>query len=403
MPLRVLFVAAHLPSSPSSGGNVLKSYNLIRSISQKHDIGLVSFASDPPESVALLASMCSYVQTVPSTFRRSIAGYLGTLPSRYPYGITHSFSQAMQDCINAAIRDFSPDVVHVDSASMAQYSFDRTLPAVVAPSDCVSFLFRSLSRGLRNPVRRMHYSLYSRKMASFERDFYSRFDAIVTVTERDMEELRRLLPNAFIKAIPNGVDTEVFSPLGLPPEPNSIVFVGTMSYLPNKDAALCLARQILPRILEQKPDVKLYIVGHNPDRDILALQGRQVVVTGTVDDVRPYVDRSIVFAAPLRFGAGIKNKVLEAMAMAKAVVAFPEALVGIGANEECGVFCVHGVDEFAGAVLRLLNDVVAAREAGQRARQYVMTRFSWSHVANEYEEVYRYAIATRRSGICCRQ
>jgi sugar transferase (PEP-CTERM/EpsH1 system associated) len=192
-----------------------------------------------------------------------------------------------------------------------------------------------------------------------------------------------------ISVIPNGVDLEYFQPGGSSGQryiPNRIVFTGNMSYRPNMDAVAHFAAKILPRIRREFPDVQLYIVGMDPAAAVRRLaDGDRVVVTGRVDDVRPYFDSAAVAVAPLRVARGLQNKVLEAMAMRVPVVASPAAFAGISAVAGRDLLVAENPEDFSRAVVTLLRDPAARERFAAAGRTCVETNHNWGQLLERLE------------------
>ncbi len=199
--------------------------------------------------------------------------------------------------------------------------------------------------------------------------------------------------------IPNGVDLEFFRrDPGVAVEPDSLVFTGDMGYEPNRDAALFFVDEVLP-LVQARVAVRVYLVGKGAGAELKSRAGENVVVTGFVDDVRPYLDRAALYVAPLRFGSGIKNKVLEAMAMEKAVVGTALSFDGIAVSD--GVECLKSGEssqELADKIVALLADPGLRAQMGARARATVERQYSWESVCAEYARLYQ-SISAQRFGV----
>ncbi|PKO55683.1 MAG: sugar transferase, partial [Betaproteobacteria bacterium HGW-Betaproteobacteria-21] len=263
--------------------------------------------------------------------------------------------------LNCRIVDFCD----LDSAKWTQYAADRRWP--------MSWLYRREGR----------------KLLAFERAAAARSDASLFVTEAEAQLFRHAAPEvaSSVRVMQNGVDAEYFSPdqaFGSPYPAGGpvLLFTGAMDYWPNIDAVCWFAADMLPKVREQIPDVRFWIVGMNPAPAVLALASQGVVVTGTVPDVRPYLAHADVVVAPLRIARGIQNKVLEAMAMACPVVVAAAPATGLDAQSGHDCEIAHSPDEFVSRIFGLLNDISLRCGMGQAARQCVLARYSWAaHLA----------------------
>jgi glycosyltransferase involved in cell wall biosynthesis len=192
-----------------------------------------------------------------------------------------------------------------------------------------------------------------------------------------------------LSLLPNGVDLETFSSPAPPsPEPGRIIFTGNLSYFPNVDAACFLVREILPKIQKDVPTVKVYIVGQNPSSKVRALAGRDVIVTGYVDDIRAEYLKSSVAVSPVRFGAGTLNKVLEPLALGVPVVTTSIGLEGLCLEPGNDLLVADTAEKFAGAVTRLLTNDGDRMSMAARASEKVRARFSWEKIARDLEQIY---------------
>lgn len=222
-----------------------------------------------------------------------------------------------------------------------------------------------------------------------ERRAVRRFAACTTVAEADARQVRRLAPSVPIRVIPNGVESEHFAPLDLPEEPDTLIFTGAMSFPPNVAAMLYFHAAILPLVRRSCPGVRLIVAGRDPAPAIAALAADPTVtVTGAVDDLRPWLARASVVICPMVSGSGIKNKVLEALAMARPVVATTLGIEALEVRDGRELRVADSPAAFAGAVAELLRDRAARRRLGAAGRALVERRYTWEACAMSYDAVY---------------
>jgi glycosyltransferase involved in cell wall biosynthesis len=198
--------------------------------------------------------------------------------------------------------------------------------------------------------------------------------------------------------VPNGVDIQEYAPRdGVGGAGVELVFTGKMDYRPNVDAALWFADEILPRVRAQAPEARFVVVGQSPHVRLRSLDGRpDVVLTGRVVDVKPYIERACVYVAPLRMGGGTRLKVLQAMAMGKAIVSTSLGCDGIDAQSGRAVWLANAPQEFADAVVRLMHDDTLRRDFGAEARALAVARYDWSQIAPLMEDLYKLPVAASR-------
>jgi glycosyltransferase involved in cell wall biosynthesis len=229
----------------------------------------------------------------------------------------------------------------------------------------------------------------------YEKRMFEGYDRLVVLADSDEQALHALNPALPIRVIPNGVDTDYFTPTGHEPDLPILLFVGNYEYGPNLDAALRLAHGIFPVVKQRAPQARLLLVGNNPPPGITALADKDIEVTGHVPDLRPYLERALIFVSPLRYGAGIKNKILEAMAMQKPIVATPLSCDGIDLKNEKNVLFGNTPEELAKAVLRLIKEDDLRQRMAAANRQLIEARYTWRHVTDQYEDLYIQSIQAR--------
>jgi glycosyltransferase involved in cell wall biosynthesis len=288
------------------------------------------------------------------------------------------------------LKTFDPDIVHVTRWLLA--GLGKTIPHV--PSVLTAFdawhLNVEASLAIAGPIRRSLLRAEAQRTRLFEAKEFGRFDRVVVVSDQDKEALTELNPDLHISVIPNGVDSDFFSGNRAEAVPGRIVFTGHMGYPPNIVAARFIAEQLLPSILEARPDAQLVIVGRNPHPQVLELAKLDhVEVTGEVDDIRPWLRSARVYVCPMLSGTGIKNKLLEAMATGLPCVATPLALQGLAVTSGEHLLVGETREELGAQVATILDDDVLSQRLGAAARDYVLTRHSWTAAADAYERIYR--------------
>ena len=207
-----------------------------------------------------------------------------------------------------------------------------------------------------------------------------------------------------VHVIGNGVDLEYFSPGVETREPATLVLSGKMSYHANVTAALHLVHEIMPSVWEQHPEVKVWLAGKDPTAELTALSSDAVLrgriaITGTVPDLRPYLRQSTLAVAPVPYGAGIQNKVLEAMACGAPVIASPQACSALQVQPGYDLLMANHPTAFADAIIHLIGDKRQQQALGAAARQYVERHHSWDHAAEQFEHLYQYERELERSAL----
>jgi sugar transferase (PEP-CTERM/EpsH1 system associated) len=381
----LLYLVHRLPYPPNKGDKV-RSYHLLRHLLTKHRVFLGTFIDDPADAqhIDTLRAMCAglHVATLkPRAARlRSLRGLLDG------QALTLGFYRdaALADWVESTVRRHSIGTALVFSSSMAQY-LDR-LPGVRMLVDFVdvdSAKWSQYAQARRGPLAWL-YRREGTRLLAYERKIAIRAEASFFVTEGETALFRRLAPEsaAGVEPMGNGVDADFFAPDPTRPSPFAaaeipLVFTGAMDYWPNTDAVTWFAREVLPTLKSAWPTMRFHVVGRNPTRAVQALQGGSVNVTGTVDDVRAYLQHAAVVVAPLRLARGIQNKVLEAMAMGRAVVISEQCAAAIDARAGTDLLVARDTGEFVTAVSTLLEAPSRARAVGEEARRCVLRHYSW--------------------------
>src|SRR5262249_2477791 len=231
-----------------------------------------------------------------------------------------------------------------------------------------------------------------------ERRAARQFNACTTVADADARVVQRLAPGVPVHVTPNGVDAGYFAPLDLPEQPETIIFTGAMSFPPNVTAVLHFYHDILPLIRRELPNVHFVIAGRDPAPQIAALAiDSLITVTGFVEDMRPWLARASLMVCPMVMGSGIKNKVLEALAMARRVVATTMGVEALEVASGHELAIADTPTAFAAATLALLRDAAARRRMGAAGRELVLRRYTWDACAASYDAIYSQLAAQRTS------
>jgi len=233
-----------------------------------------------------------------------------------------------------------------------------------------------------------------RKALAYERAACRRFNTVVAVSADDRELMRREYRVERIADVPTGVDTDYFRPRRLEKlEPHNLVFTGSMDWLPNEDAIRYFIEEIMPRVKESVPDVTLTVVGRNPYPSLLERSRRDpaIIVTGRVEDVRPYMEQAAVYIVPIRVGGGTRLKIYEAMAMEKPIISTTIGAEGLPVRDGVELSLADTPLGFAEKVVEVITNQTLARELGERAAATVREKFGWDKVAAEFAEICRRA------------
>lgn len=405
--MRILYVVPYTPNLIR-----VRPYNLIRALSERgNQVTVLTLAANDAEwtDAAALATAGPRVITQGISRLRSLGNCLTALPTAQPLQAAYSWHPALaQRLVKLASNGGGPfDVVHVEHLRGARYGL-RMLKANISPRppvvwdsvDCISHLFRQAAEQSASRAGRWITRLELGRTARYEAELIRRFDHVLVTSPVDREALLELpshkgQPPACISVIRNGVDLDYFQPAPESlREEATLVFSGKMSYHANVTMARHLIEEILPRVRRSIPNARLLIVGKDPPGEIEGLGQKWpgVSVTGTVPDVRPYLQRATLAVVPLVYGAGVQNKVLEAMACATPVVAYAPAVAALSLTPGQDLALADNAAEFAGQIIALLQEPEKRRQIGRNGRAYVEREHDWNRIAGRLEDVYQEAM-----------
>lgn len=406
--MRILFVVPYTPNLIR-----VRPYNLIRYLSDRgHDVTVVTQYSNELEraDAKALEAHCHRVIALPLSRPRTLWNCLAALPTDEPLQAGFCWQPAMTRQLAALVQGDNGrpvfDVIHVEHLRGARYGLELKrladsgviVPPVIWDSvDCISLLFRRTATSSKRRINRWVARFELGRTERFEGRLVGEFDNVVLTSSADREALLALAsvssngksPN-YVSVLGNGVDLDYFCPGAEENrDPATVVVTGKMSYHANITMALLVAGEVMPLVWANRPDVKLVIAGKDPVREICDLaQNPAITVTGTVADLRPYLQRATIAAVPVAYGAGIQNKVLESMACATPVVTTPQAVTPLSAVPGRDLLVSPDAEGLAREMLCLLADKTRQRSVGKSGRRYVESNHDWRTIAAQLEGIY---------------
>jgi polysaccharide biosynthesis protein PslH len=398
--MNVLYIVPYVPNLIS-----VRPYNLIRSLTALgHQVTVYTLWTTPEEKADLdkLRSQCHEVRAYQMPRLRSLTNMLRALPGRQPLQSVYSWRPDLLSELNGTTHE-QFDVIHVEHLRGVQYGLHLKnkikLPIIWDSVDCITHLFRQTAVDSKHWLGRVRSNLDLARTSRYEGWLLTQFDQVLVTSEVDRQALLNLaeqytVNDRAVSVLANGVDLDYFKPDPRQPrEPATLVVSGKMSYHANVTMVLHLVNNIMPHIWAERPDVKLLVVGKNPVREIRALANYPAItVTGTVDHLPPYLRRATIAVAPLTYGAGIQNKVLEAMACATPVVATPQTVAPLSLEPGRDIMVGHEPEEFAAQVLYLLNNSEQRRQMSANGRNYIEKHHHWPNIARRLQTIYSTAI-----------
>jgi sugar transferase (PEP-CTERM/EpsH1 system associated) len=394
--MRVLFLSPR-QSWPTTTGAKLREFHLARHVAREAELTLLAF-SDQPMSEAL--AFCRDVIVVPPPARYTSWKLLRGILGRDPVPVLNYTSDAMRDALAQLLARVPFDIVQIEGTPMAGYAgmIERrpNPPAILYDwHNIESELMRRFAA--QAPLgKRVYANLTADRLAALERRMLGGDAAHIVCSDREKERLQAIAPNAFIEVVENGVDCDSF-PASTNPTRDSLVFVGSMDYHANIEAAVDFAREIWPLARAEFPDLRLKLVGSNPAPPIRALASEPgIEVTGTVPDIRPYYSAAVAAIVPLKTGGGTRLKILEALAAGVPVISTRAGAEGLALTPGEHFIIAETRDEWLGAIRRV-SDPQGAAALSAAGHMQVRDRYDWSIPGARLLAAYRAIIERRRS------
>jgi|SRR5687768_2387422 len=405
--MKILWLKTELLHPVDKGGKI-RTYHLLKQLKSAHHITYLTLddGSAPAEAAEQASEYCHELIRIPHVTREKFStGFYGELAlnmaSSLPYAIRKYKSPAMTAAIRELVAKNDYDVIICDFLAPA-VNLPRGLqcPVVLFQHNVEAAIWKRHYEVQKNTAKRIYLSWQWLKMQRFEGSICRRVDRVIAVSDADAETMQKDYRIEKVYPIPTGVDVEFFRPnAAATPAPNSLVFTGSMDWLPNEDGINYFNDEILPLIKKSIPGVTLTIVGRNPSRKLLELAQRDssIIVTGRVDDVRPYMERAAAYIVPLRIGGGTRLKIYEAMAMEKPTISTTVGAEGLPLRDGVELLLANDPRAFADAVLKVLTDANFAAQLSKNAAQLVRQNFGWDRVSAIMAELCEAVVVDRQT------
>lgn len=395
---QILMLTPYLPYPPISGGR-MRTYSLVKRLSENYAITLVSFGRPEEQAFDLtpMHDLCQEFMVIdrapsPSTLQAALL----SLTSIRPITMRLYRNAEFAETVARLLRERSFDAVHVESFYMLQnLPADCDLPVLLSEPAIEYIAWWRHAKVAQPLYQRPAIALEALKMRIFEPREWRKSSVVGVMSEVDAGIIGRFAPTT---PAPNGVDVEFFQPANAPRQPATAVFMGDYKYFPNSDAVLYFVHEILPLIRAKRPDFELILLGKDPTPELMALSEDPtsgVTVTGLVPDTRPYLTQATLFVCPLRSGSGTRFKLMEALASGLPVVTTTVGCEGLDPEPDVHMVLADTPETFAAAVLHLIDDPATAQQLAQRGREWVVAQHAWSHSARMVAEAYEHLIAAQ--------
>jgi len=389
---------------PADTGGKIRSLYILRQLAGRHHVTVCTFYQQHDGDLHLtLADEVAKLIAIPLPIPergslKDVLGFLKSVLMGKPYKMEKFYFPQVKKTVDALLREDAYDIVLCDFIYPAGImNWNGPACTVLFTHNVEARVWERFSSVSTNVWWKIASWVEYKAMARAERKYVTRADHVLTVSDKDREFFARFVDPTRITTIPTGVDVEYFAPTSGTKVPNTIVFSGSMDWMPNEDGVTWFVTDILPAIRLHVPNISFWIVGRNPSAAVWRLEAHEGVhVTGTVEDIRPYLGRAAVYVVPLRSGSGTRLKIFEAMAAGKAIVSTTIGAEGLPVEHGKNILLSDQPEAFAQSVVRVLSDGNLARRLEQNARQLVETTYGWEPVTAEVEKILLRAYARTR-------
>jgi len=381
--VKIIFLTSRFPY-PLEKGDKLRAFRHLEALSTVHEVHLVSLShvNVEEEQRQVVQKFCKTITIHRLSWWDTFLGILWAFLHSKPYSVGYFFSASIKRKIERDIQGKNPDVVYCQLVRMAPYAQDSKFFKFIDYMDSFSLIAerRSRSAGI---FARLFFSIESRRLKQYEKSIYPKFDRHIFISQSDRDQILDNVAESWI--ISNGIDTVYFDPRKFEIQKEfDIAFVGNMGYHPNIMAAIWLVKNVLPLL---PTDTKVLIAGARPSAMVRNLASNQVKVSGYVEDIRSSYASSRIFMAPIFFGAGQQNKILEAMSMEVPCITSSQVNNAIGAKSGDSIMIADSAEEFATAYQQLTN-VLFNRKIGTQGRKFVENQYLWEKVNKDLLSVF---------------
>ncbi|MCP4348268.1 MAG: glycosyltransferase [Desulfobacterales bacterium] len=404
--MKILFLSQRFLLPMDTGGKI-RTGNILEQLSQHHEITLISNVEEPKDS-PYLPSIRKFCKTFISVPWKEIKKYsflffirlFFQMFSIYPVNVRNDYSAKLRLAVEKEAASGNYDVAICDFVQSAlMFRNIKGIPTVLFQHNVESEISKRHIRQSGNIIMKFFWFLQWKKMLWFEKKACKSFDKVIAVSEKDRQTFEELYTVNNVATIPTGVDIDYFAPVpDTDTENNSIVFCGSMDWLPNEDAVIFFIKEILTKI---QPNITLTVVGRNPSPGLVKLvrDYPEVSLTGWVDDTRPYIARSSLFIVPIRIGGGTRMKIYEAMAMGKTVVSTTVGAEGLPVIDGENIIIEDDPSGFGKKITELLKSAEQREKIGTTACAYVRQHFAWERVAESFSTICQEAAQNRNNKI----
>lgn len=386
--MKILVITSRLPY-PLEKGDKLRIYHQMRILSQRHEVSLFALSDllPKPGDVNEIQQICTHLDLHTIGKSSIITGLIRAMMKGWPLQIGYFFHPHIAKKLSEFVEKVNPDMIFCQLVRMSSYTLPASIPATLDYMDAFSLGMQR--RAAESPWwQKPILSREAKKLLAWEKEIYSDFQYHTIISEQDKSKIALSEDNE-ITVVPNGVDTDFFSPQSKWNLEYDLVFVGNLSYFPNKLAARLLAQEIFPGLQSIQPQINLLLAGAEPGPEIKAYgQQKNISVSGWLEDIREAYAKGKLFVAPLMTGSGQQNKILEAMAMGKVCITTSIVNNAINAGHKKEIWVADTVEEFIKAIQILLKDEDLRENIGRQAREFILKNYSWEEQCSKLERIW---------------
>ncbi len=384
---KILFFTSRIPF-PLEKGDKLRAYHQIKHLSQSFNVVLCAI-SDIPFTVEAETELKKYTSNIyiyqtskiSTLVNMFVAGFCN-----YPFQVGYFFNTGAHYFFNQAIKTENPDHIFVQLLRMAEYAI--RVPNIPKSLDYMDTFSKGIERRMieAKGLKKVIFNIEFKRLQKYEEKIFGFFNHTFIISKQDQKSFS-FEKATEINILPNGVDDEFFTPDKSSVKKYDIVFTGNMSYPPNVSAVVYIAKNIIPLLVEKKPDIKFLIAGATPTNIVKDLASENITVSGWMNDIRDAYNESRVFLAPLKIGTGLQNKLLEAMAMQIPCITSALANNAIGATHNKNILIGNSPKEYTLLVLDCLENVEKAKKIAVAGKMHVTQNFNWSALTTEMGDI----------------
>ena len=391
--MKILFLSPTVPFPLTDGGRI-RVFNLLKQVAKRSEITFLALETQATDAdgvaelqrLGVRVHLVRNAQTLP---RLSFGTVVRACLKRQPITVARYDLPAYRQKFRELLASDTFNLVHYEMFHVAQFHTETGLPGVLSHQNVDAAIWRRLTQETANPIYKFAYWTQQLAFQHYERVLSPKFDVVTCTSTVDASVFEQYSPKDRVAIIPNGVDVTHYHPDFTRESSGQLIYIGSMDWYPNEDAVAFFADEVFPQIQAQVPDVRFSIVGGNPSGRVQKLSKQKgIVVTGRVPEIKPYFAEATVFVVPLRIGSGTRLKILEALAMGKAVVSTSVGAEGLELRDGEEIFIADEPDAFAEAVTRLLTDSALRRRIGENGRARVEKDYDWRRIGEKLYAVY---------------